>query len=84
MVRVLHQVILVIVLAAASLSPVLAQERDPQAIVQAMVDHLLAGDFEAAVADFSPEMRQRADTMQTTWEGLAEQSARFGARGRPG
>lgn len=81
MVRVLHQVILVIVLAAASLSPVLAQERDPQAIVQAMVDHLLAGDFEAAVADFSPEMRQALppDTMQTTWEGLAEQVGAFQA-----
>lgn len=81
MVRVLRQVILVIVLAAASLSPVLAQERDPQAIVQAMVDHLLAGDFEAAVADFSPEMRQALppDTMQTTWEGLAEQVGAFQA-----
>jgi len=81
MVRVFRQVILVIVLAAASLSPVLAQERDPQAIVQAMVDHLLAGDFEAAVADFSPEMRQALppDTMQTTWEGLAEQVGAFQA-----
>lgn len=81
MVRVFRQVILVIVLAAASLSPVLAQERDPQAIVQAMVDHLLAGDFEAAVADFSPEMWQALppDTMQTTWEGLAEQVGAFQA-----
>jgi len=81
MVRVWRQVILVIVLAAASLSPVLAQERDPQAIVQAMVDYILAGDFEAAVADFAPEMRQALppDTMQATWEGLAEQVGAFQA-----
>ena len=81
MVRVWRQVILVIVLVATSLSPVLAQERDPQAIVQAMVDYILAGDFEAAVADFAPEMRQALppDTMQATWEGLAEQVGAFQA-----
>lgn len=80
MVRVLSQVVLVVALVAAvSLSPALAQDRDPEAIVQAMVDHLLAEDFEAAGADFSPEMQQALppDTLQATWEGLAEQVGSF-------
>ena len=81
MMRGLRQIILALALAAASLSPVLAQDRDPQAIVQAMANNLIAGDFEAAGADFSTEMLQALppDTLRATWEGLVEQVGAFQA-----
>jgi len=59
-----------------------AQENDPEAIAQAMVDDLIAGDYAAAVANFSPEVSAALPqaTLQQTWEQVQAQIGPFQAQ----
>ncbi|MCZ7538991.1 MAG: alpha/beta fold hydrolase [Anaerolineae bacterium] len=58
-------------------APASAQEGvDPLAIAQAAVDHLIAGDYEAAAADFDAQMIQAVPdaALQQVWEQLVQQA----------
>jgi hypothetical protein len=56
--------------------PVLAQQADdPETIAQALVDNLISGDFEAAVAHFDATMLAAlpADALEQTWNSIITQ-----------
>jgi fermentation-respiration switch protein FrsA (DUF1100 family) len=56
-----------------------AQEHDPQAVAQALVDNVLKGDFEAATADFDAAMQAAlsADALKQGWQSLEQQVGAF-------
>lgn len=56
-----------------------AQGIDPQAVAQAVVDSLIAGDFEAATKDFDSAMQAAlpASTLETTWNAVVGQMGAF-------
>ncbi|MCD4686307.1 MAG: DUF3887 domain-containing protein [Anaerolineae bacterium] len=55
--------------------PVWAQDVDPVAVAQAVIDHMIAEDFEAATADFDATMQALlpAAQLEETWLGLIAQ-----------
>ena len=69
--------ILIAVLCLGLIAPTSAQtpEPDPQAIAQAVIDNLIAGDYEAATADFTDQMLAALSPaqLQQTWESLIAQ-----------
>jgi dienelactone hydrolase len=56
-----------------------AQGSDPQGVAQAVVDNLLAGNFEAATKDFDSTMLAAlpASTLETTWNAVVGQVGAF-------
>ena len=61
-------------------APATSAEADANAAVaQAVIDNLVAGDFEALTADFSDEMLAQvsADTLETSWTQLLGQLGAF-------
>ena len=66
--------VLLIIIAVLPLN-VAAQASDPEAVVQAMIDALIAGDYEAAVAKFDDTMLSLmpADVTQQTWDSVLAQ-----------
>ncbi|HVO68486.1 MAG TPA: alpha/beta fold hydrolase, partial [Aggregatilineaceae bacterium] len=58
---------------------VYAQERDPQAVAQALVDNVLKGDFEAATADFDAAMQATlsANALKQGWQSVEQQVGAF-------
>lgn len=79
--RVLLVVILTAALLAASL-PVGAQGVDPEVTAQAMIDNLIAGNYEAAAADFDAIMQQAlpAAALGASWESVIQQAGPFVAQ----
>lgn len=59
-----------------------AQNADPVVVAQAMINSLVAGEYEAAVADFTPDMREAlpAETLGETWESVIAQVGAFVAQ----
>lgn len=53
-----------------------AQGPDPEAVAQALVDHLVAGDFVAAASDFDSAMQAALppESLQATWEMVLSQA----------
>jgi dienelactone hydrolase len=68
---------LVILLARPPLAG--TQGSDPQGVAQAVVDNLLAGNFEAATKDFDSTMLAAlpASTLETTWNAVVGQVGAF-------
>jgi fermentation-respiration switch protein FrsA (DUF1100 family) len=66
---------LIAVLCLGLIAPVSAQAPDPQAIAQAVIDNLVAGNYEAATADFTSEMLAALSPaqLQQVWESLVAQ-----------
>lgn len=52
---------------------------DPQAVAQAMIDNMIAGDFEAATENFAPDMLAAlpATALEETWNALQDQVGAF-------
>ena len=76
------RLLLVTLTLLALLAPTLisAQETvDPQAIAQTMIDHVIAGEFEAATAYFSPEVAEALSpaVLEQTWIALQNQVGVF-------
>lgn len=65
--------------------PVLAQDADPVVVAQAVIDHMIAGDFEAATADFDATMHDLlpAAQLEETWLGLIAQVGAYEAQYPP-
>jgi uncharacterized protein len=68
---------LIAVLCLGLIAPAAAQtpEPDPQAIAQAVIDNMVAGDYEAATTDFTDEMLAALSPaqLQQTWESIIAQ-----------
>jgi dienelactone hydrolase len=66
---------LIAVLCLGLVAPASAQAPDPQAIAQAVIDNLIAGNYEAATADFTGEMLAALSPtqLQQVWESLIAQ-----------
>jgi dienelactone hydrolase len=59
--------------------PAGAQGIDPQAVAQAVVDNVIAGNFEAATKDFDSTMQSAlpASTLETNWNTIVGQVGAF-------
>jgi dienelactone hydrolase len=66
---------LIAVLCLGLIAPTSAQTPDPQAVAQAVIDNLIAGNYEAATADFTSEMLAALSPaqLQQVWESLIAQ-----------
>ncbi|NLX11680.1 MAG: alpha/beta fold hydrolase [Chloroflexi bacterium] len=80
----LRSLIPLLVVALVLPGVVLAQDStpempDPEAIAQALIDHLLAGNFVAASADFSDEVAAALppEKFEQTWESIIQQVGPF-------
>jgi len=60
-------------------SPLVGAQNDPQAVAQAVVDNLIAGDFEAATKDFDSAMQAAlpASALEKTWNAIVGQAGAF-------
>ncbi len=68
-------VTLIVVLCLGLIAPASAQTSDPQPIAQAVIDNLIAGQYEAAAVDFTDEMLAALPPakLQEVWESLIAQ-----------
>jgi fermentation-respiration switch protein FrsA (DUF1100 family) len=68
-------VTLIAVLCLGLIVPATAQEIDPQPIAQAVIDNLIAGNYEAATANFTDEMLAGLPPakLQQVWESVIDQ-----------
>jgi len=77
MFRFMCGIALLLVLALPSLA--LAQTNDPVAIAQTLVDHLIAGEYDAAIEPFNADMRQAvsAEVLEELWDSIIAQVGAF-------
>ncbi|MBN2305396.1 MAG: alpha/beta fold hydrolase [Anaerolineae bacterium] len=68
----LSVVILIAAALSVSIRPVGAQTNDPEAIALALLDNMVAGDFEAATENFDATMQSLlpADTLAANWDSV--------------
>jgi fermentation-respiration switch protein FrsA (DUF1100 family) len=67
------------VLCLGLIAPASAQVPDPQPIAQAMIDNLIAGNYDAATADFTDEVLAALPPakLQQVWESVIDQVGAF-------
>ncbi len=70
---------MIMLLVSGALPAAYGQEHDPEAIAQALVDALIAGNYGAATAHFSPEVSAALsqEALQQGWEQIQAQIGPF-------
>lgn len=76
--------VLALALGMATMLPVAAQDHTPVTTAAAVLDHMDAGDFEAAVADFNDNLKAQIGSVQLAGVQLQLESAgAVKSRGEP-